>query len=220
MPSCARALKEAAAPANAALDEAVDALADPALDSFARLRGQILRTAEYPQIERDGRHWDTGRDRQALARHPDRACARMEGYWQGLQSRREPMASVLLGLVQVNDATAPAGRGLGAGAGLSSMGLDAATVDATLRAIEQHAGDRRAYQDMLLRHAARSGIDAPQIWDTTVPDAGYCAAGADAGAAARQRRRCHAAPRAGVRRRTACAARSGQPPHGPGHRTW
>src|SRR2546427_198551 len=67
-----RALKEAAAPANATLDEAVDALADPALDSFARLRGQILRTAEYPQVVHDGRRWDTGRDRQALARHPDR----------------------------------------------------------------------------------------------------------------------------------------------------
>ena len=35
----ARALKEAAAPANPALEQAVDALADPALDSFARLRG-------------------------------------------------------------------------------------------------------------------------------------------------------------------------------------
>lgn len=54
-----RALKEAATPANAALDEAVEALADPALDSFARLRGQILRSAEYPQIEHGGRHWDT-----------------------------------------------------------------------------------------------------------------------------------------------------------------
>ena len=104
----ARALKEAAVPADAALDEAVDALADPALDSFARLRGQILRSAEYPQIERDGRHWDTGHDKQALARHPDRALreAGWKGYWQGLQSRREPMASVLLGLVQVNDAAA------------------------------------------------------------------------------------------------------------------
>ncbi|WP_414488779.1 peptidase [Stenotrophomonas maltophilia] len=171
-----RALKEAAAPANATLDEAVDALADPALDSFARLRGQILRTAEYPQVERDGRHWDAGRDRQALARHPDRVVreAGWKGYWQGLQSRREPMASVLLGLVQVNDATARLqGQGSAPARGYQHMGLDAATVDATLRAIEQHAGDRRAYQDMLLRHAVHSGIDAPQIWDTTVPDAGY-----------------------------------------------
>lgn len=172
----ARALKEAAAPANPAMEQAVDALADPALDSFARLRGQILRTAEYPQIERDGQHWDTGRDRQALAQHRDRALreAGWKGYWQGLQSRREPMASVLLGLVQVNDATARLqGQGSAPARGYQHMGLDAATVDATLRAIEQHAGDRRAYQDMLLRHAAQSGIDAPQIWDTTVPDAGY-----------------------------------------------
>lgn len=172
----ARALKEAAAPANPALEQAVDALADPALDSFARLRGQILRTAEYPQIERDGQHWDTGRDRQALALHRDRALreAGWKGYWQGLQSRREPMASVLLGLVQVNDATARLqGQGSAPARGYQHMGLDAATVDATLLAIEQHAGDRRAYQDMLLRHAAHSGIDAPQIWDTTVPDAGY-----------------------------------------------
>ncbi|KAG1466808.1 hypothetical protein G6F57_013197 [Rhizopus arrhizus] len=53
------------------------------------------------------------------------------------------------------------------------MGLDTSAVDATLLAIEHHAGDRRGYQNMLLRHAARSGIDAPQLWDTTVPDAGY-----------------------------------------------
>ncbi len=172
----ARALKEAAAPANAALDEAVEALADPALDSFARLRGQILRSAEYPQIEHGGRHWDTGRDRQALARQPDRALreAGWKGYWQGLQSRREPMASVLLGLVQVNDAAARLqGDGSAPAHGYQRMGLDTAAVDATLVAIEQHAGDRRAYQEMLLHHAARSGIDAPQIWDTTVPDAGY-----------------------------------------------
>ncbi len=172
----ARGLKEAAAPANAALDEAVDALADPALDSFARLRGQILRSAEYPQIERDGRHWDAGRDKRALSLQPDRALreAGWKGYWQGLQSRREPMASVLLGLVQVNDAAARLqGDGSVPARGYQRMGLDTAAVDATLVAIEHHAGDRRAYQDMLLHHAARSGIDAPQIWDTTLPDAGY-----------------------------------------------
>lgn len=172
----ARALKEAAVPADAALDEAVDALADPALDSFARLRGQILRSAEYPQIERDGRHWDTGHDKQALTRHPDRALreAGWKGYWQGLQSRREPMASVLLGLVQVNDAAARLqGDGSAPARGYQRMGLDTSAVDATLLAIEHHAGDRRGYQNMLLRHAARSGIDAPQLWDTTVPDAGY-----------------------------------------------
>lgn len=172
----ARALKEAATPANAALEEAVEALADPALDSFGRLRGQILRSADYPQIERDGRHWDTGRDKQALAREPDRALreAGWKGYWQGLQSRREPMATVLLGLVQVNDASARLqGDGSAPARGYQRMGLDAAAVDATLVAIEHHAGDRRAYQDMLLRHAARSGIDAPQLWDTTVPDAGF-----------------------------------------------
>ncbi len=154
----------------------MEALADPALDSFARLRGQILRSAEYPQIEHGGRHWDTGRDRQALARQPDRALreAGWKGYWQGLQSRREPMASVLLGLVQVNDAAARLqGDGSAPAHGYQRMGLDTAAVDATLVAIEQHAGDRRAYQEMLLHHAARSGIDAPQIWDTTVPDAGY-----------------------------------------------
>lgn len=171
-----RALKEAATPANAVLDEAVDALADPALDGFARLRGQILRSAEYPQIERDGRHWDTGHDKRALALQPDRALreAGWKGYWQGLQSRREPMASVLLGLVQVNDAAARLqGDGSAPARGYQRMGLDTAAVDATLVAIEHHAGDRRAYQDMLLHHAARSGIDAPQIWDTTLPDAGY-----------------------------------------------
>ncbi|MCU1117531.1 peptidase [Stenotrophomonas maltophilia] len=172
----ARALKDAAAPASTALDEAVEALADPALDSFARLRGQILRSAEYPQIERDGRHWDTGHDKQALAQQQDRALreAGWKGYWQGLHSRREPMASVLLGLVQVNDAAARLqGDGSAPARGYQRMGLDASAVDATLQAIGRHAGDRRAYQDMLLRHAARSGIDAPQLWDTTLPDAGY-----------------------------------------------
>ncbi|HEL2978365.1 TPA: peptidase [Stenotrophomonas maltophilia] len=172
----ARALKDVATPANDALDEAVEALADPALDSFARLRGQILRSAEYPQIEREGRRWDTGGDKQALAQHPDRALreAGWKGYWQGLQSRREPMASVLLGLVQVNDAAARLqGDGSAPARGYQRMGLDASAVDATLVAIERHADDRRAYQDMLLRHAVRSGIDAPQLWDTTVPDAGY-----------------------------------------------
>lgn len=172
----ARALKDAAAPASTALDEAVEALADPALDSFARLRGQILRSAEYPQIERDGRHWDTGHDKQALAQQQDRALreAGWKGYWQGLHSRREPMASVLLGLVQVNDAAARLqGDGSAPARGYQRMGLDASAVDATLQAIGRHARDRRAYQDMLLRHAARSGIDAPQLWDTTLPDAGY-----------------------------------------------
>lgn len=83
------------------------------------------------------------------------------------------MASVLLGLVQVNDAAARLqGDGSAPAHGYQRMGLDTAAVDATLVAIEQHAGDRRAYQEMLLHHAARLGIDAPQIWDTTVPDAG------------------------------------------------
>jgi oligoendopeptidase F len=66
------------------------------------------------------------------------------------------MASVLLGLVQVNDAAARLqGDGSAPARGYQRMGLDASAVDATLQAIEQHAGDRRAYQDMLLRHAAR-----------------------------------------------------------------
>ncbi|KAG1605627.1 hypothetical protein G6F46_013610 [Rhizopus delemar] len=84
------------------------------------------------------------------------------------------MAAVLLGLVQVNDAAERLqGDGSAPARGYQRMGLDTSAVDATLLAIEHHAGDRRGYQNMLLRHAARSGIDAPQLWDTTVPDAGY-----------------------------------------------
>ncbi|WP_369039393.1 M3 family metallopeptidase [Stenotrophomonas maltophilia] len=172
----ARALQEGAAPANAALDDAVETLADPALDTFARLRRQIMHSAQFPQLQGDGRLWDTGTDRQSLAQHPDRALreAGWKGYWQGLQSRREPMASVLLGLVQVNDAAARLqGDGSATARGYRRMDLDAATVDATLAAIERHAAQRRAYQDMLLQHAAHSGLVSPQVWDTTLPDAGY-----------------------------------------------
>ncbi|MBA0101000.1 M3 family metallopeptidase [Stenotrophomonas indicatrix] len=171
-----RALQEGAAPANAQLDDAVDTLADPALDTFARLHRQIFHSAAFPRVEGAGRSWDTGADKQALAQHSDRTLreAGWKGYWQGLQSRREPMASVLLGLVQVNDAAARLqGDGSATARGYRRMGMDTATVDATLAAIERHAADRRAYQDMLLHHAGRSGIRSPQVWDTTVPDAGY-----------------------------------------------
>ncbi|WP_268597982.1 hypothetical protein, partial [Escherichia coli] len=92
-----------------------------------------------PQIEHGGRHWDTGRDKQLLAQQPDRALreAGWKGYWQGLHSRREPMASVLLGLVQVNDAAARLqGDGSAPAHGYQRMGLDTAVVDATLVAIE------------------------------------------------------------------------------------
>ncbi|MEG0182433.1 MAG: M3 family metallopeptidase [Stenotrophomonas sp.] len=172
----ARALQEGAAPANPALDDAVDALADPALDTFARLRRQIMHSAQFPQLQGDGRRWDTGTDRLALAQHPDRALreAGWKGYWQGLQSRRDPMASVLLGLVQVNDAAARLqGDGSATARGYRRMGLDTTTVDTTLAAIERHAAARRTYQDMLLQHAAHSGLSSPQVWDTTLPDAGY-----------------------------------------------
>ncbi|KAG0737936.1 hypothetical protein G6F24_017757 [Rhizopus arrhizus] len=109
------------------------------------------------------------------------------------------MASVLLGLVQVNDAAARLqGDGSAPARGYQRMGLDTSAVDATLLAIEHHAGDRP-----LGYHGARCRIHP---------------AGAGAAAAARHRRRCHAAPGPGVCWRAARAARSGQPAHGPGHR--
>lgn len=171
-----RAQQEAALPSNAALDDAVDALAGPAMDSFARLRRQIMRTAVYPQLQGEGRQWDTGADRLALAQQPDRVLreAGWKGYWQGLQSRRDPMASVLLGLVQVNDSASQLQDHASATErGYRHMGLDAATVQTTLAAVERHAPQRDAYQQQLLRHAENNGVSNPQPWDTTVPDAGY-----------------------------------------------
>lgn len=158
------------------LDDAVDEVATPSLDAFARLQRQLLQHADYPRIPHDGHSFDSRRDRTLLARHADRALreAGWKGYWQGVASQREAMATVLLGLVQVNErASGLQGDGTAAERSYRHMGLDAAAVDATLAAVQRHAPQRRAYQQMLLAHAERMGIPSAQVWDVGVPDAGF-----------------------------------------------
>jgi len=53
------------------------------------------------------------------------------------------------------------------------MGLDPDAVQATLTAVQRHASQRRAYQQVLLQHAGRMGSPDPQIWDLSLPDAGF-----------------------------------------------
>jgi len=163
-------------PRAAGLVDAVDEVANPALDAFARLQRQLLQHASYPRFERDGRTLDSRKDSTALAQHPDRALreAGWKGYWQGVASQREAMASTLLALVQVNDrASRLQGDGGAPERSYRHMGLDTPAVLATLDAVQRHAPQRRAYQQVLLQHAERMGLAEPQIWDISLPDAGF-----------------------------------------------
>ncbi|AWH55118.1 peptidase [Stenotrophomonas sp. ESTM1D_MKCIP4_1] len=163
-------------PRAAGLDDAVDEVASPAMDAFARLQRQLLRHASYPAFPSNGTLLDSRKDSVALSRHPDRALreAGWKGYWQGVSSQRDAMASTLLALVQVNDrASQLQGHGSAPEHSYTRMGLDAEAVHATLAAVRRHAPQRRAYQQALLQHAERMGHADAQIWDLSLPDAGF-----------------------------------------------
>ncbi|PZT05982.1 peptidase [Stenotrophomonas maltophilia] len=171
-----RALREGVQPANAALVDAVDTLADPALDSFGRLHRQLLQSAPFARFEHEGGTFDSRTDARALSRLPDRSLreAAWRAYWQGMASRRSEMATVLLGLVRLNEqASELQGDGTGPDRSYRHMGLDQAAVDATLAAVARHAPLRRNYQQMQLTHLERMGQASPRIWDMGLPDAGY-----------------------------------------------
>jgi oligoendopeptidase F len=163
-------------PPAAGVEDAVDEVASPALDAFARLQRQLLQHASYPAFPSNGGLLDSRKDSTALSRHPDRALreAGWKGYWQGVASQREAMASTLLALVQVNDrASQLQGDGSATEHSYRRMGLDPDAVQATLTAVQRHAPQRRAYQHELLRHAQHMGMADPQIWDLSLPDAGF-----------------------------------------------
>ncbi len=123
-----RALREGVQPANAALVDAVDTLADPALDSFGDCTGSCCNR-RLARFEHEGGTFDSRTDARALSRLPDRSLreAAWRAYWQGMASRRREMATVLLGLVRLNEqASELQGDGTAPDRSYRHMGLDQA----------------------------------------------------------------------------------------------
>ena len=99
-----RALREDVQPANAALVDAVDTLADPALDSFGRLHRQLLQSAPLRVSNMKAARSTAAPTREPFPpAGPFTARSGMACLLAGTASRRSEMATVLLGLVRLNE---------------------------------------------------------------------------------------------------------------------
>lgn len=148
-----------------AVKEDAKALADTAsdtVDRLSRLYGLTLQTPPFEKIASGRRHLDAYFDYMTLMRDPEPAVRRQAwvAYWKGIRARSQPLAEILLGIVQNEQviaqakgyADAPASR-------YAAMGLNRQVIETSLNAMARHAASLKAY----------SALKGSVPWDMVAP---------------------------------------------------
>lgn len=152
-----------------------DALAqasENALDRLQGLYGLTLRSTDFSSIRSGDRSLNAFFDYKTLMASPEASTrqAAWESYWSGLQSRKQILAEILLGIVDLKNGTAVArGYGNAADAAYSTMGLTSADVKTTVLAMQQHSPSLKAYQALLGAATTADKPEALHPWDVTAP---------------------------------------------------
>lgn len=155
----------------------LDALANPAASNLWTLYQKTMRSTSFAKVSTTGGEFDAKKDGAALSLNPDRTVrqAAWQGRWDGYVSRADIYATILLGVVRLNDREAKLLHFPDAPSQVYfGRDLDRARVTEALAAIENHAEIYKTYQRLRASHiAAFSGIAEVHSWDSSLPTPGF-----------------------------------------------
>jgi len=155
----------------------VDALADPALSNLWTIYQKTLRSTTFAKLNTPDGELDARKDAGILAENSDRSIRQTawQSRWDGVASRADVYAAILLGVVRLNDRVAHLAHFPDAPTRVYfSRGLERQNVTAVLAAIESHAELFKNYQRLRVRHVtAIDGLADVRSWDLTLPEPGF-----------------------------------------------
>jgi oligoendopeptidase F len=157
----------------------LDEVADPALANLWTLYEQTVRTTPFAKISTADGEFDAKKNASVLALNPDRAVrqAAWQARWNGYASRQDIYATILLGVVRLEDRVARLRHFPDAPSMVYfSRNLSRKDVTDALVAMESHADTFKNYQRLRAEHvSAMMGISDVRSWDLTLPAPGFSA---------------------------------------------
>jgi len=155
----------------------LDELADPTALNQWTLYQQTVRSTPFAKISTVGGVLDARKDGAVLAENPDRAArqAAWVGRWDGYASRADIYATLLLGVVRLNDRVAQLRHFPDAPSAVYfKRNLDRPRVNEALEAIASHAELLKRSQRLRAQHVtAMTGIAEVHSWDLSLPAPGF-----------------------------------------------
>ncbi len=155
----------------------LDEVANPALANLWTLYEQTVRTTPFARISTAEGELDAKKNASVLALNSDRSLrkAAWQGRWNGYASREDIYATILLGVVRLEDRVARLRHFPDAPSMLYfNRNLERKDVTDALAGIERHAELLKNYQRMRAEHvAAMMGIADVRSWDLTLPAPGF-----------------------------------------------
>lgn len=152
-------------------------LASPAASNLWTLYEKTLRSTPFAKIHATSGELDAQNDADVLALEPDRSVrqAAWQARWDGYTSRSEIYATILLGIVRLNDRLARLQKFEDAPSKVYfARDLDRERVEEALSSVESHADLYRNYQRLRAAHiSAVSGITDVHAWDLSLPAQGF-----------------------------------------------
>lgn len=155
----------------------LDELADPAGLNLWTLYQQTVRSTPFAKVSTASGPLDPKKDGAVLSENPDRAVrqAAWVGRWDGYASRADIYATLLLGIVRLNDRVAQLKHFPDAPSAVYfKLNLDRQRVSEALDAIASHAELLKSSQRLRAQHvAAMTGIADVRSWDLQLPTPGF-----------------------------------------------
>jgi oligoendopeptidase F len=155
----------------------LDELADPALANLWTLYEQTVRTTPFAKITTTDGELDAKKNASVLGLNPDRSIRQSawEARWSGYASRKDMYATILLGVVRLEDRVARLQHFPDAPSMVYfSRNLDRKDVSEALAAIESHADLFKNYEHLRAAHvSSMTGITDVRSWDLTLPAPGF-----------------------------------------------
>jgi oligoendopeptidase F len=157
----------------------LDEVADPALANLWTLYEQTVRSTPFAKISTAEGELDVKKNAAVLGLNPDRSVrqAAWQGRWSGYASRKDIYATILLGVVHLEDRVARLRHFPDAPSMVYfTRNLDRQDVTDALAAIESRAELLKNYQRLRAEHVATmTGITDVRSWDLTLPAPGFTA---------------------------------------------
>ncbi len=152
-------------------------VADPALANLWTLYEQTVRSTPFAKISTADGELDAKKNASVLGLNPDRSVrqAAWQGRWSGYATREDIYATILLGVVRLEDRVARLRNFPDAPSMVFfSRGLDRKSVTDALAAMMSHAELLKNYQRLRVQHvSAMTGITDVRSWDLTLPAPGF-----------------------------------------------
>ncbi|MBB3226330.1 oligoendopeptidase F [Luteibacter sp. Sphag1AF] len=157
----------------AAEQKVLDEVGDTASDALWSTYQKTRRSAQFGKITTAAGERDIGKDADALAADPDRAVREKAwtGRWDAYARQGDIYASLLLGVVRLNDQSARLRHFPDApSAAYFGRRFNRADVDAATHALEARADAWQDYQRLRASHAAKMmGVAQAHSWDMDLP---------------------------------------------------